>query len=130
MLQVTPRLSPHVGGVETHVRQVASRLAQHGIETAILTADDTRRLPRHDELDGVAVLRAPAWRRGRDYLLAPGIASEIRGGGADCQGVVALTGRLEAWQREPGTSCTSSPSTRLSRRWRWRPPHGRACRTS
>ena len=83
VLQVTPRFAPQVGGVETHVRQVASRLAAHGIETAILTADATRRLPRRDELDGVTVMRAPAWPRGRDYLLAPRIAGEIRRGGWD-----------------------------------------------
>src|SRR5918994_1330426 len=68
VLQVTPRMAPHVGGVETHVREVASRLAAHHVEPVILTADETRRLPRRDEIDGVPLIRAAAWPRGRDYL--------------------------------------------------------------
>lgn len=83
VLQVTPHVAPHVGGVETHVREVASRLAAHHIAPSILTADETRRLPRRDELDGVPVMRAPAWPRGRDYLFAPGVVTGIRRGGWD-----------------------------------------------
>jgi glycosyltransferase involved in cell wall biosynthesis len=81
VLQVTPRLAPHLGGVETHVREVASRLAAHHVESAILTVDETRRLPRRDELDGVPVMRAPAWPRHRDYLFAPEVFTGIRRGG-------------------------------------------------
>ena len=83
VLQVTPRAAPHVGGVETHVREVTSRLAAHHIESAILTADETRRLPRRDQLDGVPLLRAAAWPRGRDYLFAPGLVTSIQRGGWD-----------------------------------------------
>src|SRR5918994_6027441 len=83
VLQVTPRVAPHVGGVETHGREVTSRMAAHRVESVILTADETRRLPRRDELDGVPVLRAAAWPRGRDYLFAPGVVASIRDGGWD-----------------------------------------------
>ena len=76
-------MAPHIGGVETHVREVASRLAAHGIEAAILTADETRRLPRRDVLDGVPLMRVRAWPRGRDYLFAPELAARIRYGGWD-----------------------------------------------
>jgi glycosyltransferase involved in cell wall biosynthesis len=83
VLQVTPRLAPHVGGVETHVREVVSRLAAHHIQSTILTADETHRLPRRDELDGVPVIRARAWPTGRDYLFAPEVAMAIRCGDWD-----------------------------------------------
>lgn len=65
------------------MRQVASRLAAHHVETTILAADETRRLPRYDELDGVPVVRAAAWPRGRDYLLAPAVVACVKRGGWD-----------------------------------------------
>jgi glycosyltransferase involved in cell wall biosynthesis len=80
---VTPRVAPHLGGVETHVLEVASRLAAHHVGSAILTADETPRLPRRDELDGVPVMRAPAWPSNRDYLFAPEMLTGIQRGGWD-----------------------------------------------
>jgi glycogen synthase len=76
-------VAPHLGGEETHVREVASRLAAHHVESAILTADETRRLPRRDELDGVPVMRAPAWPSNRDYLFVPEMVTGIQRGGWD-----------------------------------------------
>lgn len=80
VLQVTPRLAPSVGGVETHVREVSRRLLEHGIETSILTVDDTGERLARDDLDGVPVERVRAWPRGRDYYFAPGLASRISRG--------------------------------------------------
>lgn len=83
MLFVTPRVAPFVGGVETHVREVASRLAAYDIEAQILTADPTRDLPPLDTLDGVPVTRVQAWPRGGDQLFAPAIFGAVRRGGWD-----------------------------------------------
>jgi glycosyltransferase involved in cell wall biosynthesis len=75
---VTPRFPPYVGGVETHVREVATRLAHLGVEVEVLTTDPDGLLPRRDAVDGIRVRRVPAYPAGRDYHLAPGIFSAIR----------------------------------------------------
>jgi glycosyltransferase involved in cell wall biosynthesis len=77
VLQVTPRVFPYMGGVETHVREVAKRLGAHGVQTEILTADPSHELAPADTLEGVPVTRLRAWPRGRDYMLAPFLAAAI-----------------------------------------------------
>lgn len=83
VLQVTPRYAPAVGGVETHVREVARRLAARNVDTAVLTVDPTGALPAHEVLDGVTVHRVRAHPRGRDYMFAPGVYGRIRPGDWD-----------------------------------------------
>ena len=83
VLQVTPRYAPSVGGVETHVREVARRLPARNVETAVLTPDPSGSLPAHEVLDGVTVHRVDARPRGRDYMFAPGLCGAIRDGGWD-----------------------------------------------
>jgi glycosyltransferase involved in cell wall biosynthesis len=83
VLHVTPRFSPSVGGVETHVREVCSRLPAHGIEPAVLTVDETGALPTRDVVDGVTVRRTRAFPRGRDWLFAPALGRSIRSEAAD-----------------------------------------------
>ncbi len=76
---VCPRFLPETGGTETHVYEVARRLAAlGGFDITVLTTDRSRRLPQQEVVEGIAVLRVPAWPRGRDYYLAPGIATVIR----------------------------------------------------
>ena len=83
VLQVTPRFLPEVGGIETHVFEVSSRLARLGISVEILTTDATGDLPPRDRIGGVPVSRVPAWPRGMDYHIAPGIYQRIRRGSWD-----------------------------------------------
>jgi glycosyltransferase involved in cell wall biosynthesis len=79
VLMVCPRFLPETGGTETHVYEVSRRLAAlGGFDITVLTTDRSRRLPRQEVVEGIAVLRVPAWPRGRDYYLAPGIATVIR----------------------------------------------------
>jgi len=79
VLMVCPRFLPETGGTETHVYEVSRRLAALGrFDITVLTTDRSRRLPRQEVVEGIAVLRVPAWPRGRDYYLAPGIATVIR----------------------------------------------------
>jgi glycosyltransferase involved in cell wall biosynthesis len=74
-----------------HVHEVARRLSALGsFEITVLTTDRTRRLPRDEVVEGISVLRVPAWPRRRDYYLAPGIAAVIRQRRWDlvhCQGI-------------------------------------------
>lgn len=91
VLMVCPRYLPEVGGTEMHVYEVARRLSALGsFEITVLATDRSRRLPRQEVVEGISVLRVPAWPRRRDYYLAPGIAAVIRQRRWDlvhCQGI-------------------------------------------
>lgn len=81
VLMVVQRFFPEMGGLETHVAEVASRLAAQGeFELTVLATDRSGRLARHEVIDGYDVLRRRSWPRERDYYLAPGIASVIARG--------------------------------------------------
>ena len=91
VLMVCPRYLPEAGGTETHVHEVARRLSSLGsFDITVLTTDRSRRLPRQEVVEDIPVLRVPAWPRGRDYYLAPGIAAVIGQRSWDlvhCQGI-------------------------------------------
>jgi glycosyltransferase involved in cell wall biosynthesis len=91
VLMVCARFLPETGGTETHVYEVSRRLAAlGGFDVTVLATDQSRRLPRQEIVEGIAVLRVPAWPRGRDYYLAPGIAAVIgkrRWDLVHCQGI-------------------------------------------
>jgi glycosyltransferase involved in cell wall biosynthesis len=75
---VCARYLPDMGGVETHVHEVARRLnGTHGLDITVLTTDRTRIRPRSEVVDGVPIIRVPAWPRNRDFYLAPGIAGVV-----------------------------------------------------
>lgn len=77
LLFVTPRYMPMMGGVENHVYQVATRLAQRGVDTTVLTTDPQGELPARELLDGVQVRRVRAWPADKDYYLAPALYRHI-----------------------------------------------------
>src|ERR1700722_3383321 len=92
VLMVAARYLPDMGGIETHVHEVSRCLAKSGdFEITVLATDRTRSRPQHEFIDGVTVLRVPAWPRSRDYYLAPGIASVVGQRGrwdiVHCQGI-------------------------------------------
>jgi glycosyltransferase involved in cell wall biosynthesis len=92
VLMVSASYLPEMGGTETHMREVSSRLAKTGdFEITVLAADRTRSRPRVEVIDGITVLRVPAWPSNRDYYLAPRIASVVGYRGTwdlvHCQGV-------------------------------------------
>ncbi|TVZ00055.1 glycosyltransferase family 1 protein [Trebonia kvetii] len=75
VLMATARYLPDMGGIEMHVDEVSRHLAKSGeFEITVLATDRSRSRPRREVIDGVTVLRVPAWPRHRDYYLAPGIA--------------------------------------------------------
>jgi glycosyltransferase involved in cell wall biosynthesis len=89
---VSARYLPDMGGIETHVHEVARRLNRTSeLDITVLATDRSRTRPRREEVDGVSILRVPAWPRNRDYYLAPGIATVVGQRGRwdliHCQGV-------------------------------------------
>jgi glycosyltransferase involved in cell wall biosynthesis len=107
LLIVTPRYDPFTGGVETHVREVARRVAALGADVTVLTTDPSRTMAANEERDGVRIHRVPAWPRGGDLYWAPGIRGFVRRGAWDvvhCQGIhsfVAPLAMLAAGRRIP-----------------------------
>ena len=90
VLLVTPRYPPLTGGVETHVHEVATRLANRGVRTTVLTTDLDLSLPPVEELDGVEILRARAYPHRRDYYWSPELYRLVRSARWDvvhCQGI-------------------------------------------
>jgi glycosyltransferase involved in cell wall biosynthesis len=75
---VSANAYPVMGGVETHVYEVAPRIAAAGFDVTILTTDLSGELPPHDEIRGVPVIRVPARPHERDYYWAPDIYRTIR----------------------------------------------------
>jgi glycosyltransferase involved in cell wall biosynthesis len=90
---VTPRFAPFAGGVETHVHEVASRLAARGHVVTVATTDPDGALPRLEREGGFEVRRVRAWPRGRDWYFAPGLLPIVARGRWDIvhlQGVHTL----------------------------------------
>jgi glycogen synthase len=83
LLFVTPRYLPCGGGTETHVHEVAIRLARAGVCVTVLTTDPTRALPSEERLEDVLIKRVRAWPTNRDYYLAPDIYPAITRGSWD-----------------------------------------------
>lgn len=90
VLLVTARYFPYMGGIETHVYELAKRMAQQGVDTTILTTDAEGQSPLHEQRDGVQIRRVRAFPSHRDLYIAPDIYSFIKQGDWDivhCQGV-------------------------------------------
>lgn len=58
ILQVSPFYHPHAGGVESHVRSLATEFTRQGHEVTVLTSRFDRTLPEEETLDGYRVVRA------------------------------------------------------------------------
>lgn len=72
LLYVTPRYAPLMGGVETHVQQVAERLVRQELEVHVLTTLP-KGLPAEEECAGVKVHRAAYWPASGDVYFSPQI---------------------------------------------------------
>ena len=92
ILMVSARYLPDLGGIETHIYEVARRLsALHGFEITVLVTDRTGSLPCQEVIEGITVVRVPAWPRRRDYYFAPQISAVVgqynRWDLVHCQGI-------------------------------------------
>ena len=70
---IATRCQPDIGGIESHVAEVAGRLAQRGYDLEILTTDVTRKLPRTERVDGYLIRRFRAYPASRDWYFSPGL---------------------------------------------------------
>jgi glycosyltransferase involved in cell wall biosynthesis len=84
VLQITGRYLPDLGGIETHVHEISTRLSELPGFTVTVGATDRRgEYPARDLSGQVPVVRARAWPARRDWYFAPGLARLIRTGGWD-----------------------------------------------
>jgi glycosyltransferase involved in cell wall biosynthesis len=70
---VTTGFPPDIGGLERHVFEVSTRLAEAGCEVTVLCADRSDRRTGTELHHGVRVERVRAWPASKDYYLAPGL---------------------------------------------------------
>jgi glycosyltransferase involved in cell wall biosynthesis len=77
ILMVAARYFPFVGGTETHVHEVGTRLATMGHAVAILTSDPTGRHPAREDAAGMQIVRVKAWPERSDLHFSPGICADI-----------------------------------------------------
>ena len=80
---VAARALPFMGGIETHVHEVARRLAESGVDVTVLTTDTTGELPRSETTSGYRVRRWTAYPRSRDYYFSPGLIGHLLGARGD-----------------------------------------------
>lgn len=80
MAQVCARFHPFTGGIETHVREMATHLVKsaHGFEVEVLTTDPLGNLAAFEEADGLAVKRFRAFAPSDAYYLSASLGSYLR----------------------------------------------------
>ena len=96
LLMVSARYFPEMGGIETHVHEVARRLVHKGVDVTVLTTmpqHTLAHLPREAASEGMKIIRVNAWSHTSDLCIAPDVYSVIRKGNWDlvhCQGIHTL----------------------------------------
>lgn len=70
---IATRSQPEIGGIESHVAEVAGRIVARGYDLELLTTDRTGRLPKRERVDGYTVRRFRAFPAGRDWYFSPGL---------------------------------------------------------
>lgn len=69
ILQVCPRYSPYIGGVEEYVRNISERLAKKH-EVTVFTTDPAGKLPDEEIINGVCVRRFKSWAPNGAYYFS------------------------------------------------------------
>lgn len=75
---VSAHYAPFVGGVESHVGEIAKRLAARGDRVEVLTHRDDPRLPDTEVRDGVVIRRHEVAVTSQHFLLSPSLWSTLR----------------------------------------------------
>ena len=83
ILFVTHRYPPHTGGVETHVREIATRLVDRGHDVTVFSADADSDVESRTVDDGVRVRRLRSVSPGGAFHFAPQMALAVRRADAD-----------------------------------------------
>jgi glycosyltransferase involved in cell wall biosynthesis len=76
--QVCPRYRPYIGGVETHVEELSKRLVRLGHEVTVISTDPSGKLPESEVVDGVKVVRFPAFAPGDAYYLSMPLRAHMK----------------------------------------------------
>jgi glycosyltransferase involved in cell wall biosynthesis len=96
VLFLTESFHPVLGGGESHIRLLGSRLAAEGRKVLVVTRRGNRAWPSEEVVDGIRILRVPPagpGRRGK-YLMAPGVLRAMAGHREDYDVVVVRGGRV------------------------------------
>lgn len=56
---LTPYYHPHIGGVETHVKEICDVLLQQGHQVTVITQQYDSNLPLEEKIDGIEIIRIP-----------------------------------------------------------------------
>ena len=83
ILFVTHRYPPHTGGVETHVREIATRLVDRGHDITVFSADAGPDVESRTVDDGVRVRRFRSASPDGAFHIAPQMALAVRRADAD-----------------------------------------------
>jgi glycosyltransferase involved in cell wall biosynthesis len=83
ILFITHRYPPQTGGIETHVREIAVRLAERGHDVSVFTADSETGVPSRETVDDVSIRRFQSVTVNNSFHFAPQLALAIRGTDAD-----------------------------------------------
>lgn len=78
ILFVTHRYPPHTGGVETHVKEIATRLVDRGHDVTVFSADAGSDVPSSEFDSGVRVQRFRSFSMGGAFYVAPQMAWAVR----------------------------------------------------
>jgi glycosyltransferase involved in cell wall biosynthesis len=78
VLQVCPRFSPFIGGIATHVKELAKNLVTLGVEVEVYTTDPEGRLPKKEIRDAVSVNRFRSYSFGDLYFFSPGLYRALK----------------------------------------------------
>lgn len=71
---IATRCQPEIGGIESHVAEVAGRVVARGYELEVLTTDRSGDLPKVEHHpEGYVIRRFRAFPKNRDYYFSPGL---------------------------------------------------------
>ena len=70
---IATRCQPEIGGIESHVAEVAVRLAARGYDVEVLTTDRSGSCREVERVDGYVVRRFRAYPAERDWYFSPGL---------------------------------------------------------
>jgi glycosyltransferase involved in cell wall biosynthesis len=78
---VTPRFYPEIGGVETHVFEIARRMREFDVE--VLATDPSGKLARVEEIEGIKVRRFKSFAPRNAYFFSPELWGYLKRHSAD-----------------------------------------------
>ena len=78
IIQVCPRYYPDIGGVEKIVQEISEGLVERGHHVEVVTTDPTGILLKHENINGVVVIRFRSFAPGDAYYFSPKMYSYLK----------------------------------------------------